>query len=129
MYVHLLPQLLLICNSLNCNSRNYLSTLIDHQKSRKIVANLLSFISDQANFMIKNDKKRQRSTSYLKLENEKLANASIDEKIDMRIKFIEFLKLNTLNYGNKIIIYLHFLMLLCINSIVVHAQKRKLPKI
>jgi hypothetical protein len=54
------------------------------------VANLLSFISDQANFMIKNDKKRQRSTSYLKLENEKLANASIDEKIDMRIKFIEF---------------------------------------
>jgi hypothetical protein len=64
-------------------------------KSRKIVAaNLLSFISDQANFMIKNyDKKDNVVPSYLKLENEKLASASIDEKIDMRIKFVEFLKI------------------------------------
>jgi hypothetical protein len=78
--------------------------------------------------MIKNYDKRQRSTSYLKLENEKLANASIDEKIDMRIKFIEFQKLNTLNYGNKIIIYLHFSNA-AVLLIDVHAQKRKLPKI
>ncbi|MFT5252000.1 MAG: hypothetical protein ACI87N_001002 [Flavobacteriales bacterium] len=44
--------------------------------------------------MIKNnDKKDNLVPSYLKLEDQKLANASIDEKIDMRIKFIEFLKI------------------------------------
>lgn len=64
-------------------------------ESKKIVAaKLLSFIADQAGFVIKkNDRKDNVVPSYMKLEDQKLANASIDEKIDMRIKFIEFLKI------------------------------------
>jgi hypothetical protein len=59
----------------------------------------------------------------MKLEDQKLANASIDEKIDMRIKFIEFLKIKYVELWNKISIHLYFLLLMCINSVDVLAQK------
>jgi len=64
-------------------------------ESKKIVAaKLLSFISDQADSVMKyNNIKDNVVPSYLKLEDQKLANASIDEKINMRLKFIEFLKI------------------------------------
>lgn len=56
--------------------------------------NLLSWISDQAAPVIKRYyPKGDIVANYLKLEKEKLANASIDKKIDLRIKFIEFLKI------------------------------------
>jgi hypothetical protein len=61
----------------------------------------------------------------MKLEDQKLANASIDEKIDMRIKFIEFLKIKYVELWNKISIHLYFLLLMCINSVDVLAQKEK----
>ena len=56
--------------------------------------NLLSWISDQAAPVIKRYyPKGDIVANYLKLEKEKLANASIDKKIGLRIKFIEFLKI------------------------------------
>jgi hypothetical protein len=48
------------------------------------------------------------------------------KKIDMRIKFIEFLKIKYVDYGNKISIHLYFLLLMCINSVDVLAQKKLL---
>lgn len=60
----------------------------------KLASDLLSFISNQVRLAIRDySNKSDVVTSYLKLEKEKLANASIDKKIDLRIKFIEFLKI------------------------------------
>lgn len=60
----------------------------------KLASDLLSFISNQVRLAIRDySNKSDIVTSYLKLEKEKLANASIDKKIDLRIKFIEFLKI------------------------------------
>ena len=63
--------------------------------SKKLLAsNLLSFISNQVRLAIQDyNNKADVVTSYLKLEKEKLATASIDKKIDLRIKFIEYLKI------------------------------------
>lgn len=60
----------------------------------KLASDLLSFISNQVRLAIRDySNKSDVVTSYLKLEKEKLANTSIDKKIDLRIKFIEFLKI------------------------------------
>lgn len=60
----------------------------------KLASDLLSFISNQVRLAIRDySNKSDIVTSYLKLEKEKLANTSIDKKIDLRIKFIEFLKI------------------------------------
>ena len=60
----------------------------------KLASDLLSFISNQVRLAIRDyNSKSDVVTSYLKLEKEKLATASIDKKIDLRIKFIEYLKI------------------------------------
>jgi hypothetical protein len=72
---------MLTCNLPTQFPLNYYK-ITNHSKVKKDSSRkLLSFIADQAGFMIKKMIERQRSTFYMKLEDQKLANASIDEKL------------------------------------------------
>jgi hypothetical protein len=102
MYVHLFP-VYAYTTPLPNSPQLFINNNKSLEKdSRKIT---LLFIAD---FWIKK-KKRQRSTFLYETRRPKLANASIDEKL-ICIKFIEFLKIKYVNYGNKISIHLYFLL-------------------